>query len=474
MAKHESVPLAKPAKAGIFYIGTNILTKAISLLLSPIYTRLLPPSEYGVFSLYVTWCGILTVLISLGISGGAVYRGLGKFSHRESDLISSALGILFCVFGIILFIALILGTALPKLTGLAWHVNFIMLGEALLNSGEAIFFSYKRYRYAYGEICVINLLYTVLSHGIAILLIYLTPLGASARIYSSFAVTAALVLPKLILVARSGKIFSKEIYEYLLKLSAPLLPNAIALTLIAQSDKIMIRHSLGASALGKYSLAYSVGFMITVITGALYSAVQPWIMRKLNGGKTELASSFIKKLIFLSSAGLLLFLLFVPEIFGIIATGEYMDAELSVYPLACAGILQFIANVLSASIIHREKTARLSLFSLSAFAANLLLNIMLLPRFGYTAAAFTTALAYGILVFLEYSYLKRKNEPGFSEGNALSPLFLLFFSFPIYLLRNVLISRLFLSLALMLFSLPTVIRTVKEYTHRRPGGAGAK
>lgn len=466
--------IGKPAKAGIFYISTNVLTKAISLLLSPIYTRLLLPSEYGVFSLYVTWCGILTVFISLGISGGAIYRGLGKFSNCESDLISSALGVILCAFGIILFIALALGEALPELTGLAWHVNFIMLGEALLNSGEAVFFSYKRYRYAFGEICLINLIYTVLSQGIAILLIYLTPLGALARIYSSFLVTAVLILPRLVLLARSGKIFSKEILKYLLKLSLPLLPNGIALTLIAQSDKIMIRHTLGTSELGKYSLAYSVGFMITVITGALYSAVQPWIMRKLNVGRTELAASFIKKLVFLSSVGLLFFLLFVPEIFGIIATEEYMDAELCVYPLACAGILQFIANMLSSIIIHGEKTAHLSLFSLSAFFINLILNLMLLPRFGYTTAAFTTAFSYGVLVFFEYRFLKRNAEEELAPDKALSPLLLIFFALPIYLLKNVLISRLFLSLALVLTSLPTVIRAVKEYTRRRPGEVEAK
>lgn len=474
MKRNGNEILAKPAKAGLFYIVTNVLTKAVTLLFSPIYTRLLPPSEYGIYSLYITWCGILAVFIGLGISGGAVYRGLGKFSHREPDLLSSALGILSCVFLIILFIALALGGVLPKLTGLSWHVNFIMLGEALLNSGEAVFFSYKRYRYAYGEICVINLLYTVLSHGIAILLINLTSLGALARIYSSFAVTAALILPRLITHLRAGNMFSKPIWKYLLKLSVPLLPNAIALTLIAQSDKIMIKHMLGASELGKYSLAYSVGFMITVITGALYSAVQPWIMRKLNVGKLDIAASFVKKLIFLSCSGLLIFLLFVPEIFGIIATAEYMDAELSVYPLAVAGLLQFIANILSANIIHGEKTATLSVFSLSALAVNLLLNVMLLPSFGYTVASFTTALAYGMLVFLEYVYLKRENREGIIDGKTLTPLFLLFFALPIYFLKSVLISRLFLALAILLISFPTVIRTAREYMLRRLDAARTK
>ncbi len=456
-----------PAKAGFFYVATNLLTKAVSLLLSPVFTRILEPGEYGVYSLYLTWSGILTVAISLGISGAVIYRSLGKFREREDELIAAALSALGIVAVIFLAPALFAGKGITSITGLGGIINILLVAEAFLNAAESVLFAHKRYRYAYLEICVTNLLYAVLSQGSALLLIYLVGLGGEARIYSSFAVTAALIVPRLIAYSKSVRRIKLDTVKYLLKLSLPLLPNAIALTLIAQSDKIMIEHILGISELGKYSVAYSVGFMLTVITGALYAAIQPWLMRKLNLEREELARDFTERLIKISSLGLLVFALFVPEIFGIIAAPEYKEAEAAVYPLAVAGLLQFISNILSANIIHTEKTGILSVFSIGALTLNLLLNYALIPIFGYLAAAFTTALAYGALVLLEHAFVVRRKYPRLIGKGGFLPLFLLFFIAPIYLMRELFASRMLLAAALALLSIPTLIAAVRDYTKRK-------
>lgn len=452
-----------PAKAGLFYVVTNIFTKAVSLLLSPVFTRILPPAEYGIYSLYLTWSGILTVAISLGISGAVIYRSLGKFREREDELIAAALSALGVVAVIFLMPALFFRKGISSITGLGGIINILLVSEAFLNAAESVLFAHKRYRYAYLEICVTNLLYAVLSQGSALLLIYLVGLGGEARIYSSFTVTAALIIPRLIAYSKSVRRIQLDTVKYLLKLSLPLLPNAIALTLIAQSDKIMIEHILGISELGKYSVAYSVGFMLTVITGALFAAIQPWLMRKLNLGRETLARDFTERLIWLSVLGLLIFTLFVPEIFGIIAAPEYKEAEMAVYPLAAAGLLQFISNILSANIIHTEKTGILSVFSSLALAINLLLNYAFIPTLGYLAAAFTTAVAYLALFLFEYAYIAKREHPRLIGKRGLSPFILLLFIAPISLMREFFASRLLFAAAIALSALPAAISAVRDY-----------
>jgi O-antigen/teichoic acid export membrane protein len=229
----------------------------------------------------------------------------------------------------------------------------------------------------------------------------------------------------------------------------------------------MIERFEGTAALGKYSIAYSVGFMLTTLTTALYSALQPWLMRKLNSGNTDAARVLTERIIFLSSLGLLVFLLSVPEIFGIIAAEAYLDAEIAVYPLALAGYLQFISNILAANIIHTEKTGAISVSGLIAFSFNLLSNLFLIPRYSFPAAAMTTALSYLLLIALEYFFLKRYSEGAVVDRRSLRPLCFAILTLPIYFLREFFLSRAIFILAIILFSLPSLIKFIRAFLERK-------
>lgn len=464
--KIESFSLAKPAKAGIFYITTNIFTKLIALLATPLFTRLLLPSEYGVYSLYISWMGIISVITALGISGGTIYRALGRFDDTREELISNAIGILLLASLALSILTITFSHTAERLMGLPPLINCMLISEVFLNSAETVVFAYHRYKYSYVKICLINLLYAVISVGVAIILVYFTPIKAEARIFSSFFASFILILPLIRPYFRLKKLYKKEIWEYLLRLSLPLLPNALSTALIAQIDKIMIKEYENTAALGKYSIAYSAGFMLTTLTAALYSALQPWLMRKLNSGKLDAAKALTKRIVFLTSLGLLVFLLVIPEIFKLIAAEEYREAEIAVYPLAVAGYLQFISNILAANIIHTEKTGAISAAGLIAFLFNLLSNLFLIPRYGYPAAAVTTAISYLILIAFEFLYLKKNSIEKVIDLKTLYPLSLSALAIPIYFIRSFTASRFIFAFTVIFISLPSLLKFTKDFIKR--------
>jgi len=469
--KLEALKINKPAKAGIFYISTNVFTKIIALFATPLFTRLLTPDEYGVYSLYVSWMGVISVIIALGISGGAIYRGLGRYRDSEKDLISGSIGIILVSAVALSLFSLVLGRRIEAITGLKPMLICMLIFEVFLNGAETVVFAYFRYKYSYVRICLVNLLYAVLSVGVSILLIYFTPIRAEARIYSSFFASAVLILPLIRPFLRFKGLYRKEIWEYVLRLSLPLLPSALSTALIAQVDKLMLKQYAGTAALGKYSIAYSVGFMLTTLTAALYSALQPWLMRKLNSGKLEGAKILTKRIIMITSFGLLIFLLITPEVFRIIAAESYREAETAVYPLAVAGYLQFVSNILAANIIHTEKTGVISLASLLSFTFNLLSNVFLIPRYGYIAAAITTALSYLLIIVFEYVYLKRNSKENIVDIKTLYPLALGLLALPIYFIRELVASRLIFAAAVVLISLPTLLKVLKAFLERKKAEA---
>ena len=251
----DTIKVTKPAKAGIFYITTSIFTKLLAFLATPLFTRLLLPDEYGVYSLYISWMGIISVVLALGISGGAIYRSLARFKDRRCELVSSAVGILLISGAAALSLTLIFGSTAARITGLSPLVCSLLVIEVFFGCAETVIFAVYRYKYSYVKICLINLLYAILSVGTSILLISLVGIKAEARIYASFFARLVLILPLLKPYLKPRALYKKEMWKYLLKLSLPLLPSAVSSSLIAQMDKLMIRSLDGSSALGKYSIA---------------------------------------------------------------------------------------------------------------------------------------------------------------------------------------------------------------------------
>ena len=88
--------LRLPAKATIYYTLSAALAKAVGILTTPIFTRILSGEDYGKYTFYMSWLGLCTTVCTSVISQAVIYRGLEKFkSEKEKFIFSSfVLGIL--------------------------------------------------------------------------------------------------------------------------------------------------------------------------------------------------------------------------------------------------------------------------------------------------------------------------------------------------------------------------------------------
>ena len=60
----ESVAL----KAGAWYVISSISVKAVSIITTPIFTRLMTTKEYGYVATFTTWYSLLSVFCTLNLS----------------------------------------------------------------------------------------------------------------------------------------------------------------------------------------------------------------------------------------------------------------------------------------------------------------------------------------------------------------------------------------------------------------------
>ena len=88
LARYRS--LQAPVKASMWFLICGFLQKGISMLTTPIFTRIMTDAQYGRFSVYNSWLGIVQIIVSLNLAAGVYTRGLVK-NEADQDRFSSAM-----------------------------------------------------------------------------------------------------------------------------------------------------------------------------------------------------------------------------------------------------------------------------------------------------------------------------------------------------------------------------------------------
>lgn len=463
-----NITLRVPAKATSWYIASGAIARGIGALTTPIFTRLLTPAEYGLYPLYNTWFGVFSVIITLELTGSAIYRGFQKYSDCKEEFTTAAFGLLSVVFVGFCALYFAFHGFLGRITGLSTVVTFFMFAQIFSSAVISLYLARARFEYRYKAVAALNILSAVLIPFISVILILLINSKAEGRIYASTAVTVILALPiTVMIVRRSDKFFNKEMWSYLLLRSVPLLPHYFATALILKSAEISIGRAHGTEALGQYSIALSVGMILTVVTGGLLSALSPWILRKIRDGAIGRMRDFLLLLTRALALFSLLILAFAPEIIAFLAADGFREALPSVYPLEISVILSFLSGAVMSGCAYYEKSMLSSLPSIGAAITSVLFSFLILPNIDYRFAGVFALISYFILAALTSLVFKKLSGefPMYLKKVALVLLLTAAYAAVLFIFRGVLLSRIMLALPifpLLFISGKDILAVIKE------------
>ena len=457
-----------PAKASVFYTLTGAFERGINVLFTPIFTRLLTPGEYGVYPLYTSWLGILTVFLSLELSGSIIYRALTKYRAKQYELIMNSYIILSFLSALAFLIVGIFPELFENILSLPRKYIYFLILQIFINGVINLYISLCKYSYRYKLPALINLLNAFISPALAFLFIYSFNIRNGARIISPLIIGIIIALPLFIYVLRSADAMpSADIIKYLLSLSLPLLPHFLSLTVMSQSGKIFIGKFYGEEAVAKYSLVFSVGFLFTLFTTGIQSSLLPWINRKLSHGAGNTVDLLCERLFKLFSLISLLSITFMREGLLILAPREYSDALVAVYPISISVLLSFLSTILYTVIVYYGRSYYVTLSSIASAIISIGLHLLITRRLSYLGAALTQAIGSLILVILYAIILG-----GVLKKNSFKPinyvkiiLFAIAISTLIFIFRTSIFSRILLFIAIFLMAIPQSIdlyRLVRE------------
>ena len=85
--------LSVQVKASFWFLICGFLQKGVSIITTPIFTRLLSTAEYGQYSVFNSWLGIVSVFVTLQLYSGAFTQGMVKFENKKMKYASSIQGL---------------------------------------------------------------------------------------------------------------------------------------------------------------------------------------------------------------------------------------------------------------------------------------------------------------------------------------------------------------------------------------------
>ena len=204
--------------------------------------------------------------------------------------------------------------------------------------------------------------------------------------------------------------FNLKIFRSMSSYGFPLMLANFSAAMLAAID----RYSLNSLALLKFVAIYSLAFKIAsvlklVIVDSIKLAVLPLVIRKIDTpgdkrfySKTMLYSSFVLM------TGIIGISLFSYEIIRLIARSEVFWEAYVLVPLLSVSV--FFVNMretTSYGLIIRKKTATLGIIVFISSILNILLNILLIPKFNVLGAASATIVT-NLLYWLACYYFSQR------------------------------------------------------------------
>ena len=268
--------------AGTVFIACNFMQKGISVLTTPIFTRLMSTEEYGLYSVFISWTNIFTIFITLKIAAGSLQQSLVKYEEDKNNLLASTQGISLFLAFLAFIIYFIIPSFWENITGMSGNLIIAMIISIWATNTFEIWAQGKRVNYDYKKLAIITIITILLKPTAGIASILLFPnMKVEARIYSLVIVEVLLYIGIFINQITHGKFYSKKYWKHAVTFNLPLIPHYLSQQILSQTDRLMINYYSGASAAGIYSLAYQISMVFTLFNSALSSVLNPWIYKCL-------------------------------------------------------------------------------------------------------------------------------------------------------------------------------------------------
>ena len=373
----------------LYVMTARVVSRLVALVMVVVLANHLGDSRYGQFTTLTAYSALVSVLADFGLSPlytREAAREPGLLGHYLSTLLTGKLSLAALAFGVMA--AALAGGGLGGLILPGGALLVLVTYSALLRN---TFYATGRL-----ELEMVAILAEVGIQAALILYGARTQRGVSYFVWAYAAAAAftglyALVAIRLFGLGRPGLNFDWPLFRGWLRLAFPFALGAFLTNLYFRVDVPILQHFRPFREVGWYQFAYKPFESLQFIPLALQTVVYPVLGVYFKSARERLGlayQQFFKILVLLGW----------PLTVGTVVTAGPIGHLFRLFPesipalriLALAIVFLFANSAFTAMLYSIDRQDLFAWTTAAAVAVNVALNLLLIPRYGYLAAAATT------------------------------------------------------------------------------------
>jgi O-antigen/teichoic acid export membrane protein len=396
----------------IYGVG-DVAIQAVNFLLLPFYVQYLTPADYGILALLASVEAPVKLFFRWGVDGAFMRFWYDCEDDRARQRLASTLFFfLLAVNGTLLVLSV---AAAPFVSDRLLHApGYTLALQLVLLNTFAIGFTFipfhvlrlqKRAR-EFSALTVARSASTVL---LRIVLVMGMGLGVMGVVVADVVVTGLMMIGMARWFAPLVRpVFSRTVLRDSLAFGLPRVPHGFALQVMAVGDRFMVSRYMTLQDVGVYSMGVSFGLIQKIALGAFEYAWAPFYYATAREPDAPRVFSAVTTygvaVLALMTAGLSAIAF---DLLDAVTHGQYVAAA-GVVTWTAVGV--FFYGVYLLTSIGLNITSRTKYYPVSTAigaAANIGLNVLLIPRFGIIGAAWANGAAYGLQAAVAYRLSQR-------------------------------------------------------------------
>ena len=394
-------------KAGFWYTMGNFFGKAITLVTTPIFARLMTVSDYGEFVNFANWASIIIIFTGLELSN-TLSKAYYDFKNEYDDYISTVTLVGFGITMLVYAVFLLFSETIFKLVSIPAQYVHLLFVFVLFAFCQNVFNARERTLYRYKIVAIITFVGLFFPTLISILLVYVLPNTnhLSARLYGFYIPSALVGVYCALKLLVKSTVFRVRYCRYAIALSIPLFFHHLAAYLLNSTNIIITKDIVGSGAAAIVSIASSTTHIFTVLSLSISGALTTWLMDNLELKKVTVVRNgslyYVGMLAFIVIFSILL----GPEIIYFFG-GEKYNASLILLPsFLFASFVQSVSAIFVIILTYNKSVVRTAIYTGILSVICVAAKIMFLPNHELLILAYVNIIIFGILFFVNYLLVK--------------------------------------------------------------------
>jgi O-antigen/teichoic acid export membrane protein len=424
----ETGSAARLARNTVAPILLNLFNRVIDLVFASILFRILGPTNAGDYYYAIAVFGWFDIITNFGLD---VYlmREAGRDRDRARQFFNQTSLLRYGL--IVICIPLLIGFLLIRQSAsetldpaVLWTIALFYVGlipGGLSKGLTSLFYAFERAEYP-AAVTTITTICRV-TFGLIVLLVGYGAVGLAAVSIVTNVITLGVLYSaarRFLQVGRSSNDTTAAVEHQpigpIVRQSLPLMLNHLLATIFFQIDIIILEWFWGTQQVGLYRTAYSWLLAINVIPAFFTQALMPIMSRQWKDNPAALIRSYtlgIKLLTSIAFPMAVAFTFLAEVLTRILGGSAYLpDGAIALQIMIWSIPIGWMNSLTQYALIAVELQRRITIAFVIAVGFNIVSNLILIPTYGYRAAALTTiaseaALFIPFAILMQHAFTQR-------------------------------------------------------------------